>query len=194
MPQLSELASVRDVQWPSLLQRIQTSYLLGARPREITESLTYSAFRDGVDQALSPAHPSFIEVIPYHLIMNISEYSFKLIASSSKYLLYSLYTTCSLISPAALVDRLIYSLNGDELWRDQSSGHLTLLKAHLERYLKGVGHPAGGVFEALVGTDQFWRDNKDANYRTRRFIKMTSGVNVFRQESEHFFASHSFFS
>ncbi|KAG6371120.1 hypothetical protein JVT61DRAFT_9879 [Boletus reticuloceps] len=167
---LSELSSVRDVQWPSLLRRIQSSYLLGVRPREITESLTYAAFRDGIDQALSPMHPSFIE----------------LISSSSKYLLHDLYTTCRLISPGTLIERLFYSLDGDETWKNQSNELLASLKAHLERYLKGVGHPAGGVFEALVGVDQFQRDNNDVNYRTQQFIKMTSGVNVFCQAGEHF--------
>jgi hypothetical protein len=50
-----------------MMQALHTSLLLGVRPLQINDSTIYAAFRQGLDQAVSPANHSFISVSRFNI-------------------------------------------------------------------------------------------------------------------------------
>jgi hypothetical protein len=65
-----QLSRTRPAQWSNMLLALHASMLLDVRPLQIAESSLYTAFREGLDQALSPSHLSF-NAVSYNIISAI---------------------------------------------------------------------------------------------------------------------------
>ncbi|KAG2126900.1 hypothetical protein DEU56DRAFT_758730 [Suillus clintonianus] len=159
---LAQLSCTRAAQWPNMIRALHASLLLGVRAPQLHESTIYAAFRQGLDQALSPTHHSFIGAI----------------SNSSKFLLYEAYSCRRLSSPLQLFPLLSFDVLGDADFENDMATLLPNLREHVERYFKGVGHPADPLFTNLVSSAQLATDNQDICYRARRFVKLISGITL----------------
>ena len=57
------------------------------------------------------------------------------------------------------------------------------------RYLLGKGHPYPDRVADLVGMDMFDDEQHDPLFRTRRFVKITSGLTSFPSDNRKFTVS-----
>ncbi|KAG2050827.1 hypothetical protein BDR06DRAFT_974252 [Suillus hirtellus] len=142
---LAQLSCTRAAQWPNMIRALHASLLLGVRAPQLHESTIYAAFCQGLDQALSSTHHSFIDAI----------------ADSSKFLLYGAYSCHHLNSPLQLFPLLSFDILGDADFENDMATLLPNLREHVEHYFKGVRHPDDPLFTNLVSSTQLATDNQD---------------------------------
>ncbi len=112
---------------------------------------------------------------------------YQVIQTSSKYLLATTYSR-SIKSPFQLLDRLQFVVHGThhEFYQTMTGRQLDKVKQAITRYLLGTGHPFPGRVADFVSDETLRRDQQDPLFRTRRFVKVTSGLPTFPLDNRKF--------
>jgi len=96
--------------------------------------------------------------------------------------------SCSIKSPFQLLDRLQFVVQGtnQEFSQAMNPQQLDKIKKAFSRYLLGKGHPYPDRVTGLVSNDSFGEDQHDPLFRTRRFVKVTSGLATLPSDDRRF--------